>query len=109
MSITGEILSYYETLGIQRDSNYAEILRAFKQRSLATHPTRNPNDLTVNTVKFREVCEAFDVLSQRKYLAVTSLTCLSSRVASHLRQVWRLWPQRRRYAGRKALWWRLLP
>lgn len=35
----------------------------FKQKSLATHPTRNPNDLTVNTVKFRNICEAFDVLS----------------------------------------------
>jgi uncharacterized protein (TIGR02145 family) len=35
----------------------------FKQKSLATHPTRNPNDLTVNMVKFKEICEAFDVLS----------------------------------------------
>lgn len=108
MSITGEILSYYETLGIQRDSNFAEILRAFKQRSLATHPTRNPNDLTVNTVKFREVCEAFDVLSQRKCPTVTPLSCFASGAASNLRQIWRLRPQRRRDGGRKALRRRLL-
>lgn len=37
---------------------------------MATHPTRNPNDLTVNTVKFREICEAFDVLSQVELRAI---------------------------------------
>lgn len=43
----------------------------FKQKSLATHPTRNPNDLTVNTIKFRDICEAFDVLSQGKWHDLT--------------------------------------
>jgi curved DNA-binding protein CbpA len=66
MATSGEILTYYEQLDVARDAPYSEILRAFKQKSLATHPTRNPNDLTVNIVKFREICEAFDVLSQGK-------------------------------------------
>ena len=43
----------------------------FKQRSLATHPTRNPNDLTVNTARFRDICEAFDVLSQGKQIVMS--------------------------------------
>ena len=59
-----ETLTYYELLGVKRDAPYSELVRAFKQKSLATHPTRNPNDLTVNTIKFREICEAFDVLSK---------------------------------------------
>lgn len=71
MPTSGEVLTYYEQLGVSRDAEYSEILRAFKQKSIATHPSRNPNDLTVNLVKFREVCEAFDVLSHSKFHFVT--------------------------------------
>lgn len=37
---------------------------------MATHPTRNPNDLTVNTIRFRDICEAFDVLSHPDLRAI---------------------------------------
>jgi DnaJ-class molecular chaperone len=64
------VQTYYELLGVQREVPFYELLRAFKQKSLATHPTRNPNDLTVNTVKFRNICEAFDVLSHVELRAI---------------------------------------
>ena len=33
----------------------------------ATHPQTHPNDLIVNTLQFREICEAFDILSNGKF------------------------------------------
>ena len=39
----------------------------FKQMAQATHPQTHPNDLIVNTVQFREICEAFDILSNGKF------------------------------------------
>ena len=79
MTTQGEILTYYEQLGVERDAEYSEILRAFKQKALASHPSRNPNDLTVNIAKFREVCEAFDVLSRGK-----SVVSMHSRIKSNI-------------------------
>ena len=79
MTTQGEILTYYEQLGVERDAENSEILRAFKQKALASHPTRNPNDLTVNIAKFREVCEAFDVLSRGK-----SVVTMHSRIKSNI-------------------------
>ena len=43
---------------------------AYRFRRLANkyHPLKNPSDLATNTLKFNEICEAFDVLSNRKRL-----------------------------------------
>jgi len=38
----------------------------FKAVATVNHPSKNPNSKQVAEVKFAEVCEAFDVLSQSK-------------------------------------------
>ncbi len=59
---------YYEILGVSRDASVEEIKRAFRKRARETHPDVNqaPNA----ELQFKEVNEAYDVLSdQRKRAA----------------------------------------
>ena len=54
----------------------------FKEKALACYPPTHTNDLLVNTVLFKEVCEAFDILSNGKFqfhidnLKILYLNCL---------------------------------
>ena len=39
----------------------------YRRLALKYHPLRNPTDIATNSVRFAEICEAFDVLSNRKF------------------------------------------
>ncbi|CED82160.1 Molecular chaperone (DnaJ superfamily) [Phaffia rhodozyma] len=54
---------YYRLLGISKDASDDEIKKAYKKAALRHHPDRNPNDPETASKKFKEVSEAFDVLS----------------------------------------------
>lgn len=53
---------YYETLGVSRDADEAEIKKAYRQLALRHHPDRNPGDKE-SEERFKEVNEAYSVLS----------------------------------------------
>ncbi|NIP30967.1 MAG: molecular chaperone DnaJ [Candidatus Dadabacteria bacterium] len=53
---------YYEVLGVRRDASSEEIKRAFKKLAFEYHPDRNPGD-DINTEKFKEINEAYQILS----------------------------------------------
>src|ERR1044071_1199357 len=54
----------YEVLGIKRDANDDEIKRAYRSLAREHHPDRNPGDKQAEA-KFKEVQEAYDVLSDK--------------------------------------------
>lgn len=54
---------YYEVLGVARSADAAEIKKAYKKAALQHHPDRNPEDPTGAEAKFKEVSEAYSVLS----------------------------------------------
>lgn len=56
---------YYETLGVAKSASEAEIKAAYRKLAMKYHPDRNPNDKTAEA-KFKEVKEAYEVLSDQK-------------------------------------------
>jgi DnaJ-class molecular chaperone len=56
---------YYAVLGISRDASDAEVRKAYFDLARKYHPDRNPNDPKAQE-RFKEVQQAFDVLSDPK-------------------------------------------
>lgn len=56
---------YYETLGVSRTASEEEIKKSFRKLAMKYHPDRNPDDKS-SEAKFKEVKEAYDILSDSK-------------------------------------------
>ncbi|MDQ3130208.1 MAG: molecular chaperone DnaJ [Acidobacteriota bacterium] len=56
---------YYSILGIKKDAKADEIKKAYRRLARKFHPDVNPNDKSAEE-KFKEVQEAYDVLSDEK-------------------------------------------
>jgi len=54
---------YYETLGVPRNAELHVIKKAYRSLALKWHPDKNPNNKEEAEEKFKEIGEAFDVLS----------------------------------------------
>ncbi len=54
---------YYSTLGVQKTASQDEIKKAFRQLGKKFHPDLNPNNKKEAEEKFKEVSEAYEVLS----------------------------------------------
>ena len=66
MSVLEGASNYYEVLQIPRNATHETIVRQFRALSMRCNPVRNPTNLQVNQLKFDEMCEAFEVLSNCK-------------------------------------------
>ena len=53
---------YYDVLSVGKDADADEIKKAYRKKAVQFHPDKNPNDKTAEG-KFKEVGEAFEVLS----------------------------------------------
>ncbi|MCI0586812.1 MAG: molecular chaperone DnaJ [Planctomycetes bacterium] len=53
---------FYEILGVEKGASPEEIKRAYRKLAFEHHPDRNPNDAQAEK-KFKELAEAYDVLS----------------------------------------------
>src|SRR5215813_2656583 len=56
---------YYNILGVKKDAKADEIKKSYRKLARKFHPDVNPNDKTAED-KFKEVQEAYDVLSDEK-------------------------------------------
>lgn len=56
---------YYQTLGVKRDASEKEIKQAYRKLARKHHPDVNPGDKSAEA-KFKEINEAFEVLSDKQ-------------------------------------------
>ncbi len=54
---------YYQILGVSRDATQEEIKQAYRKLALKWHPDRNPDNKKEAEEKFKEISEAYEVLS----------------------------------------------
>jgi len=55
--------NYYETLGISKSATADEIKKAYRKEALLWHPDKHPDDKATAETKFKEINEAYQVLS----------------------------------------------
>lgn len=54
---------YYEVLGLTKKASNEEIKKSFRKLAVKWHPDKNPDNKEEAAEKFREISEAYEVLS----------------------------------------------
>lgn len=61
---------YYKVLGVARDATDAQLKKAYRKLALKWHPDKNTDNREVASEKFKEIGEAYAVLSDKEKRAV---------------------------------------
>ena len=59
--------NYYEMLELTKNASEADIKKAYRKLALKWHPDKNPNNQKEAETRFKEISEAYEVLSDSKW------------------------------------------
>jgi len=59
----GEVMDYYNVLGISREATTADVEKAYRKLAIQYHPDKNIGSGIDTTEKFKVIAEAFETLS----------------------------------------------
>jgi molecular chaperone DnaJ len=58
-----QMKNYYQVLGVGREASLEDIRKEFRRLAMKNHPDHNPESVTEAETKFKEINEAYAVLS----------------------------------------------
>lgn len=64
------MVCYYEVLGVTRTATGPDIKKAYRKLALKWHPDKNPNNQEMAERRFKEISQAYEVLSDRQKKSV---------------------------------------
>ncbi|XP_036995548.2 dnaJ homolog subfamily B member 8 [Artibeus jamaicensis] len=73
--------NYYEVLGVQSSASSEDIKKAYRKLALRWHPDKNPDNKEEAEKKFKQVSEAYEVLSDSRKRSVYDRAGCNSWVA----------------------------
>ncbi|XP_071603738.1 dnaJ homolog subfamily B member 2 isoform X2 [Heliangelus exortis] len=60
------MVDYYEALGVSRNATADDIKKAYRKAALKWHPDKNPDNKEYAEQRFKEIAEAYEVLSDKQ-------------------------------------------
>lgn len=60
------VVNYYDVLGVSHDADLNTIKKSYRTLAMKWHPDKNPNNKAEATEKFKQISEAYEVLSDPK-------------------------------------------
>ena len=58
-------MDYYLILGLEKNCTNEDIKKAYRTLALQYHPDRNPKNKEINETKFKEISQAYEILSDK--------------------------------------------
>lgn len=69
------MVDYYKILDVKKGASEVEIKKAYRKLALLWHPDKNPDKVDEANRRFREIAEAYEVLSDGEYTPLSCITC----------------------------------